>query len=110
MTKIEVRCPACDTKTVLTPDTIALWDTDGAHAYAFVCLTCADVTVRSVDARGAALLTTAGVAWWDAPRCTPSHPEAPGDGPAFTRDDLLAFHELLATDDAAWFGALAQQH
>jgi hypothetical protein len=35
----------------------------------------------------------------------PPHPEHPCDSQAFTPDDLLELHELLATDN--WFGTLA---
>lgn len=105
MTKIEVLCPACSTKTVLTPDVVALWeDACGTRTYAFVCLVCVDVTIRHTDARGAAMLTAAGVEWWQPP-ARPEHPESPPGGAPFTPDDLLVFHELLAGDQ--WSYALA---
>ncbi len=46
---------------------------------------------------------TAGVTVLDdaAPEALPPHPEHPEPGASLTRDDLLALHELLASD--TWF-------
>lgn len=121
MTTIRATCPDCG-EVDLTPDEMHLTvirSDDAAVGpdshYTFRCPGC-DVDVeKPADERIAHLLTTGGVdvtileggdidAEFASFASLPTHPEAPRPGPAFTPDDLIDLHFLLATDD--WFDQL----
>lgn len=115
MTRIRASCPDCG-EVDLLPDDVTLRVVradDGlvAHGscYRFCCPACAGVVSKPADERIAQLLTTGGVAVeddagaWALP-ARPPHPEVRPSGPAFTADDLLDFHLLLARPD--WFAEL----
>ena len=77
---------------------------DNAGTVAWTCGGCADLTTGQVDWPALLTLVTAGAAVLDdaTDEARPPHPEQPSaDGPPLTRDDLLAMHELLASD--TWF-------
>jgi hypothetical protein len=81
---------------------------DGTAAtVAWTCDTCADLT--SIDIAWPSLLTlvTAGATVLDDAKEDelPPHPEHPVVGAPLTRDDLLALHELLASD--TWIDQVA---
>ncbi len=105
MTTIKATCPTCG-EVALTPDEVELWIDRGARDdsfYAFTCPACLCVVRKPADERVIRLLTSGGVEVRDvAPAAPPRPPRF--DGPAFTHDDLLDFHTLLAQDD--WFDDL----
>ena len=76
---------------------------DTAGTVAWTCDSCADLVTAKLDWRALLTLVTAGVTFLDdaAPEALPPHPEHPEPGAPLTRDDLLALHELLASD--RWF-------
>lgn len=105
MTTIKATCGHCGEVT-LTPGAIRLW-IDHVHTadsfYEFTCPGCAADIVKPADERIVRLLLSGGVLPQVPPqqltpktRCTAA--------PAFTHDDELDFHELLATSD--WFDKL----
>lgn len=124
MTRIRATCPLCG-EVDLKPEEIQLEivrDTEGevgdGSTYRFPCPTCREVVTKPADERVARLLATGGVAIaitrtaLDVDELASLldeedlvlHPELPDPGPRFVPDDLLAFHELLETDD--WFERL----
>ncbi|MGH8893258.1 MAG: hypothetical protein ACRDWY_08140 [Actinomycetes bacterium] len=81
---------------------------DGTAAtVAWTCDTCADLTSIDIDWPALLTLVTAGVTLLDdaSDDELPAHPEHPTAGAPLTRDDLLALHELLASE--AWFDKVA---
>jgi len=76
---------------------------DTAGTVAWTCNSCADLVTAQLDWRALVTLVTAGVTFLDdaAPEALPPHPEHAEPGAPLTRDDLLALHELLASD--RWF-------
>lgn len=74
-----------------------------AGAVAWTCDGCADLTAADLDWNALLTLITAGVTVLDdaTPEELPPHPEQPSAGAPLTHDDLLALHELLASD--RWF-------
>jgi hypothetical protein len=104
MTTIKATCPGCG-EVALTPRDIELRvDQTGADDsyYAFTCPSCLALVRKPADERVVRLLVSGGV---------PAQPieEAPElrprfEGPAFTYDDLLDFHQLLEGGD--WFDDL----
>ena len=76
---------------------------DDAGTVAWTCDGCADLTTARLDWPALLTLVTAGATVLDdaTDEARPSHPEQPSAGAPLTRDDLLALHELLASD--TWF-------
>jgi predicted RNA-binding Zn-ribbon protein involved in translation (DUF1610 family) len=110
VTRIRATCPSCgevdlrpaDVQLTVVRD--VLDEVSDGSCYRFACPTCEDMVSKPADDRIARLLTTGGVEVLDgAPKLEP-HPESPGDGPPLTLDDVIALHELLASD--AWFSGL----
>lgn len=114
MATIRAVCNSCNAQVDLRPAEIAAHVPDGPRqeqhegSYGFRCSRCRTFVVKRADDRVIGLLVAGGVeisSSDDAPWAHLRHPEAPlPAGPALTLDDLIAFHELLETDD--WFGAL----
>jgi hypothetical protein len=105
MTTIQTRCPACDAHITLVPASIGLTlrtgdDLDGEYDY--TCPACLEHVTRPAGEECIGLLRQAGIA--PAVGEAPAHPERPMPGPAFTPDDLIDFHLLLASVD--WFHRL----
>lgn len=96
MIMINTRCPTCGDIT-LTPEDIELRAGPDA-SYAFGCPQCQRRVRNPADDRVVRLLESAGVVRGAAA------PEPATEAPAFTYDDLLTLHHLLAADD--WFSAL----
>jgi hypothetical protein len=69
---------------------------DDAGSYVFRCPGCTMAVVKDAEPRVVDLLVASGVevAYWALPTEIAERP----DGPAFTHDDLLDFHELLQSD------------
>jgi hypothetical protein len=74
-----------------------------AGTVAWTCGGCADLTTGQLDWPALLTLVTAGATVLDdaTDEARPPHPEQPSAGAPLTRDDLLALHELLASD--TWF-------
>ena len=117
MTTIQIRCPQCGTENSVPAGallaTVSSEDLDPGYAgtVAWICAGCDHAVSAPVAWHAFLTLVTAGVAMLeqdgDLAQLTglPPHPEQPPEGQAFTRDDLLVLHELLAGD--TWFSALA---
>lgn len=126
MTRIRATCPACGEVDV-QPEDVRLeivrdeaGDVGEGSIYRFSCPTCDALVSKPADERVARMLATGGVAiaivqtQFDIDELVSLldvdalalHPELPQPGPAFERDDLLAFHELLERD--GWFDTLRQ--
>jgi hypothetical protein len=117
MTIIQTRCPQCGTENSVPAGallaTVSAQDLDPEYAgtVAWICAGCDQVVHAPVAWHAFLALFTAGVAMLeedgDLAQDTdlPPHPEQPPAGHAFTPDDLLELHELLAGD--TWFSALA---
>ena len=76
---------------------------DTAGTVAWTCDSCADLSTARLEWPALLTLVTAGATLLDdaTPEALPPHPEDPEAGEPLTRDDLLALHELLASD--TWF-------
>lgn len=117
MTIIQIRCPQCGTENSVPAGALLATvsaedlDPDYAGTVAWICAGCDHVVSAPVAWHAFHTLFTAGVAMLeqdgDFTQVTdlPPHPEQPPAGQAFTPDDLLELHELLAGD--TWFSALA---
>lgn len=115
MATIRAVCNSCNAQVDLRPAEIAAHVPDDSHedrhegSYAFRCSSCRTFVVKPADDRVIGLLVAGGVEISSsdaAPWAHLRHPEAPlPTGRALTLDDLIAFHELLETDD--WFSMLA---
>jgi hypothetical protein len=127
-TFINITCPACGLASTVPVDALLVslavadhdadtWfpqaETDAheavemAGAGAWTCATCADLVSAHIGWTALLTLVTAGATLLDDASAEelPPHPEHPTAGAPLTRDDLLALHELLASD--TWFDALA---
>lgn len=104
MTTIKATCPGCG-EVDLTADDILL--RIGAHTiastYGFSCPDCGDYVQKPADERVVRLLLSGGVM----PTLVhvPAEALEPRTGPPINYDDLLAFHELLESDD--WFDSFS---
>ena len=117
MTTIQIRCPECGTENSVPAGALLATvnaddrDPDYARTVAWICAGCDHVVSASVALDAFLTLVTAGVAMLEqdsdvAPVTDlPPHPEQPPAGQAFTPDDLLELHELLAGD--TWFSVAA---
>jgi hypothetical protein len=96
---LRVRCPRCGLHAQLAQSEVVLRLAPGAgdSRFSFVCRFCVMVVTRVADRRTIVLLHAAGVELDDS---GDGYPEVRPDGPPFTRDDLLTFHERLDSDDA----------
>jgi DNA-directed RNA polymerase subunit M/transcription elongation factor TFIIS len=98
MTSFRTICPNCLRRIAMSYRDIQLRLGDPAPTYEFTCPDCLGRVVKDADPSTVVVLVAADVHFPGA------HPEQPGDGPAFTYDDILDFHALLATPD--WFTRL----
>jgi len=118
---ISITCQTCGRTSTIPADALlvsvaidahqpqsALPETDAvtAGAVAWTCDGCADLTTADLDWTALLTLITVGATVLDdaTHEERPAHPERPCAGAPLTRDDLLALHELLATD--TWFDQL----
>ena len=111
MAGIRVTCESCGARPVIPAAGVLLLAEPGGTSgvYLFSCPRCERVTSRLGSALEIGLLQAAGVvAAGGAPRAGESRPDRRVEAAApFTRDDLLAFHLLLADD--GWFRRLTLQ-
>lgn len=97
-TRIRASCEECgDVELRIDDVTVRVCIDDDAGSYVFRCPGCERAVVKDAEPRVVELLVASGVevAAWSMPT---EQTEAP-QGPAFTHDDLLDFHELLESDD-----------
>ena len=123
-TFVSITCQACGLTSTVPVDALLVFvavddpqtgtglpdrEVDGASAadtagtVAWTCDSCADLVTAQLDWPALLTLVTAGATLLDdaAPEALPPHPERPSGGAPLTRDDVLALHELLASD--TWF-------
>lgn len=103
MTTIKATCPVCG-EIDLTADDIVLriGPSKTVNTYGFTCPTCGDFVQKTADERIIRLLLSGGVV--PVPIHVPAEVLEPREGPPFTYDDVLDFHEMLEADD--WFEQL----
>ena len=103
MTTIKATCPGCG-EVDLTADDILLriGSQTASNTYGFSCPDCGDFVQKPADERVVRLLLSGGVM----PTLVhvPAEALEPRSGPPINHDDLLAFHDLLSSDD--WFDQL----
>ncbi|HSH59880.1 MAG TPA: hypothetical protein VK988_09625 [Acidimicrobiales bacterium] len=104
MAKVRATCPDCgDIETSSMEVKARVCVDDNTGSYAFRCPVCSKATAKSAESRVIQLLVDVGspLTMWRWPaELSEAH-----DGPSFTHDQLMSFHELLQTGD--WFSHLA---
>jgi len=105
MIEIRCSCRSCEEVSAFGLDELVLVlpeePTEPGPRIVHGCHHCGSTTARDLDEQLAGLLLSHGVTavpHVGQPDAEP-HPETPPDGPSFTADDVLAMHELLASDD-----------
>lgn len=105
MTTIKATCPRCGEVDLTAEDILLrIGSVKTSNTYGFSCPDCAEFVEKPADERIVRLLLSGGVM----PQLVhvPAEALEPKAGPPINHDDLLAFHELLESDD--WFEYLAQ--
>lgn len=95
---IRATCPSCgDVDLVINQIRAQLCVTDNKGSYSFNCPSCTSDVSKPAEAGVVDLLVSAGVELtvWE----RPSDADEMRDDPAFTWDDVLAFHDALQQDD-----------
>jgi hypothetical protein len=118
MTAIQLKCFQCDTDDTVRADAmlasvdVGELDPRLAGVVTWICSHCQRVTTAELAWQPFITLVTCGVPLLEESEDNelpdddlPLHPEGPISRRAFTPDDLLELHELLATD--TWFSALS---
>ena len=107
MTTIKATCPACG-EVDLTADDILLriGAQAASNSYGFSCPACGDFVQKPADERVVRLLLSGGV--MPTLNHVPAEALESHTGPPITHDDLIAFHELLESDD--WYSDLLGYH
>lgn len=104
MATVRATCPDCGDIEIASSDVkVRVCIDDNAGSYAFRCPECARATAKPAESKVIQLLVGVGtpLTMWRRPaELSERH-----DGPAFTSDQLDAFHALLETQD--WFTRLA---
>jgi len=111
---VNISCQTCGLTSIVPVDallvSVAVEEEDAAAGIiAWTCDSCGDLVTAQVDWRALLTLVTAGATLLDDAsdsdgEALPPHPEHPAEGTPLSRDDLLALHELLASD--SWFDQL----
>ena len=102
---IRATCPSCgDVDLVIGQIRAQLCVTDNRGSYSFKCPTCTSDVSKPAEPGVVDLLVSAGVELtvWE----RPADAGEAHDGPAFTWDDVLTFHDLL--DQPDWFDQLVR--
>ena|SRR2546421_233022 len=106
MTTIKATCPVCG-EVDLTADDILLriGASQDSNTYGFTCPDCGEFVQKPADDRVIRLLLSGGVM----PMLVhvPAEALEAHSGPPINHDDLLAFHELLDTED--WYEGLGRR-
>lgn len=104
MATVRATCPDCGDIEIASSDVkVRVCVNDNAGSYAFRCPECAMATAKPAESRVIQLLVGVGtpLTMWR----RPAEMSEPHEGPAFTSDQVEAFHHLLETRD--WFSRLA---
>ncbi len=107
MTTIKATCPGCGEIDLIANDILLrIGSASGSNTYGFSCPECGEFVQKPADERVVRLLLSGGVM----PTLVhvPAEALEPRSGPPINHDDLLAFHDLLASDD--WFDELLGRH
>ncbi|HWC14464.1 MAG TPA: hypothetical protein VG929_07705 [Actinomycetota bacterium] len=107
MTTIKATCPGCGEVDLVADDILLrIGSQSGSNTYGFACPECGDFVQKPADERVVRLLLSGGVM----PTLVhvPAEALEPRTGPPINHDDLLTFHDLLASDD--WFDELLGRH
>ncbi len=98
MATVRATCPDCGDVELTTREvTVRVCADDDTGAYTFRCPVCHMTVLKPAESHIVDLLAASGVrvVVWTLP--AELH-ERPLDGPFFTHDDLLDFHDMLASD------------
>ena len=109
-TLIRATCSDCGDVELKTRDLVVrICEDDSSGTYVFRCPACAHPVVRPADRSTVDLLVSSGcrLEVWHLPS---ELVEARPEGDAFSYDDLIDFHELLADEDDLWFDGLRDAH
>ena len=99
MAMVRATCGLCGDVEFLTQDVqVRVSEADGSGTYTYCCPQCHGIRQVAAEARTIDLLLRAGSV--ELPPELPAEvEERDADAPLLTHDDLLAFHQLLQTDD-----------
>ena len=103
MAIIRATCGDCGDVEMTTADVWVKVRDDESGTYSFRCPVCHAVVTKPAEAHIVELLVSSGVRWsnWTQPAELEEHP----GGLPISYDDLIDFHDLLASPD--WFQRLA---
>ena len=105
MTTIKATCPSCGEVDLGADDILLRIGTaQTVNTYGFSCPTCAKFIEKQADERVVRLLLSGGV--MPTMVHVPAEVLEPRQGPPINHDDLLAFHEMLESDD--WFDTVVE--
>lgn len=107
MTTIKATCPGCGEVDLTAEDILLrIGGQASSNSYGFSCPDCGDFVEKAADDRIVRLLLSGGVM----PMLVhvPAEALEPKQGPPINYDDLLAFHEVLKSDD--WLDQLTGPH
>jgi len=106
MAMVRATCGLCGDVEFVSGDVqVRISGTDGSGTYTYCCPQCHGIRQVAAPARTIDLLLRSGSV--EIPPELPAElDERDPDAPLLTHDDLLAFHQLLQTDD--WMDALLQ--
>lgn len=106
MTTIKATCPLCGEVSLTAEDILLRLGASSAdNTYGFDCPDCGEFVEKPADERVIKLLLSGGVL--PAMNSTHAEPKKTRSGPPINYDDILAFHELLKSDD--WFEHLLRR-
>ena len=98
MTTIKATCPACGEVDLTAEDILLrIGATQSVNTYGFTCPHCGQFVEKAADDRIVRLLLSGGVV--PVPVHVPAEALEVHQGPPFTLDDLLDFHEQLERED-----------
>ena len=107
MTTIKATCPGCGEVDLTAEDILLrIGGQASSNSYGFSCPDCGDFVEKPADDRIVRLLLSGGV--MPILMHVPAEAMEPKQGPPITYDDLLAFHEVLKSDD--WVDELMGPH
>lgn len=96
-TVILVMCPTCGEQEVAAERVLLRIDTSGGASYGFTCTRCHGFIARDAEPRIVGLLKSGGVT--SVPAHIPAEVFEHSDGPPFTLDDVIDFHDDLKVLD-----------
>ena len=107
MTTIKATCPGCGEVDLTAEDILLrIGGQASSNSYGFSCPDCGDFVEKPADDRIVRLLLSGGV--MPMLMHVPAEALEPKQGPPINYDDLLAFHEVLKSDE--WLDELMGPH